>query len=607
MQTLARTLLGLALWPALLHAMTIAPVPVMLPATTTVRGMPYFVIDDPGDVSSLTVADDIIATSLLPGTSAGIIDRIQFGPDGQPFPGPASDQLVLSTTGLLDIPQAGDWSFAITAADGFRFRLGAALAVVAEQSAPTRHTEARVVVQVPAPGLYPFELLHFERLGPDLLTLTAAPGAEPADDAWRLVGDVAHDGLPVYGSSGFMVRSVTAVATGQIPDLNTADTLLAGGPGIRSETVAIAPQINFFDTGNPGRFGDDRPFPTDTPGEDDHFAFVAHALIVLPDAGPWTFGLNADDGGRVRIDGATVVTQDGQQTASDALGVFVAPAPGVYNLQLVYYDFTGNSEAELFVARGEPGAFDAGAFRLVGDVARGGIPAFVTTCGDGIVDADEQCDLGASNGDPTTCCTALCALRGADESCGVTDTTCAAVARCSGTTPICPSDAAVACPICQWAVSVPRIDLRATQTGGTFALTGTVAARDGGFDPATDGVRISITDNAGTLVADGILPARPYEPAHSGWRVNKPRTRFAWRDPNAAQNTDDEMLSRALFTTESGASLHFRLSGDVRRLPTGSLHFPLHARITPAAAPEPSSRCGVLSLARSLRRGRRKR
>ena len=53
MKTFRRTFRLLALWPTLIRAATIAPVPVELPTSSTVRGMAYVVIDDPGPSNRL--------------------------------------------------------------------------------------------------------------------------------------------------------------------------------------------------------------------------------------------------------------------------------------------------------------------------------------------------------------------------------------------------------------------------------------------------------------------------------------------------------------------------------------------------------------------------
>ena len=47
---------------------------------------------------------------------------------------------------------------------------------------------------------------------------------------------------------------------------------------------------------------------------------------------------------------------------------------GTYQLRLVFYERGGGSEIELFAAEGSFGAFEANAFRLVGDVAGSGLP-----------------------------------------------------------------------------------------------------------------------------------------------------------------------------------------------------------------------------------------
>jgi hypothetical protein len=61
-------------------------------------------------------------------------------------------------------------------------------------------------------------------------------------------------------------------------------------------------------------------------------------------------------------------------------------------------------------------------------------------CGNGIVDADEQCDLGPGNGSPTNCCTTLCEFRAEDNVCRPAANACDVAEHCSGTSDTCPPD-----------------------------------------------------------------------------------------------------------------------------------------------------------------------
>ena len=66
-----------------------------------------------------------------------------------------------------------------------------------------------------------------------------------------------------------------------------------------------------------------------------------------------------------------------------------------------------------------------------------------SSCGDVFVDQSigEECDEGAAvNGTPESCCTAICTLRTAGETCRPASGPCDVAESCSGSSPICPAD-----------------------------------------------------------------------------------------------------------------------------------------------------------------------
>ena len=189
-------------------------------------------------------------------------------------------------------------------------------------------------------------------------------------------------------SAEFIVRDVKS--TGAIQNLADADALI-GGAGIASETTTTRTFIDMLDADNPpspdpvGRFSNDQSFPNDAPGvNDDDFAIHVTTNVIITSAGVYSFGLNSDDGTRLRIfDGTTtvdVVNDNFQHSPEDHLGTITFSSPGQYALDLIFFEHGGFAAVELWAAKGDFATFDDanGAFRLVGDVANGGLATAVS-------------------------------------------------------------------------------------------------------------------------------------------------------------------------------------------------------------------------------------
>ena len=168
-----------------------------------------------------------------------------------------------------------------------------------------------------------------------------------------------------------------------IVDLASATQSLDAGGG----TYYPAPFINYIDPEDYGeaRFGGSIPFAGDTPGDTDHFALRITGTVRIPSAGAWTFGVNSDDGFRLKITGAAftaaygsgttcsgdTMTLDGLRGPADSLGVCTLGA-GDFSLELDFFENTGGSGIEFFAAAGAKNTFDA-SFKLVGDTRSGGL------------------------------------------------------------------------------------------------------------------------------------------------------------------------------------------------------------------------------------------
>ncbi len=166
-------------------------------------------------------------------------------------------------------------------------------------------------------------------------------------------------------------------ATGTVDSLAAAEQVISD-PRKRLHTVTEqAAVINYFNTGSPGQFDNDRPFPGTQMNVDvEDFVILVTGEVLIPSAGEWTFGVNSDDGFGLTLTrgGRTyAMSHPDPRGPGDTLEVFNIAQAGQYDLRLVFYERGGGSELELFAAPGRRNSFSATHFRLVGDIARGGL------------------------------------------------------------------------------------------------------------------------------------------------------------------------------------------------------------------------------------------
>ena len=186
-------------------------------------------------------------------------------------------------------------------------------------------------------------------------------------------------GLLVPGITVREVRKNTAF--GAMTNLADTDQLLAyppGSPQILSQTTAVRPTVNFFGEGGDGHYGANQQWPN---GGGDHFCIKATGVLQIPTAGPWTFGVNSDDGGRIRINGQNVMVDDTNHGPSDHFGTVTLPA-GSHTFEVVMWEQGGGDECEFFAAPGSFGSWGT-QFKLVGDTANGGLAVFTSPSGVG--------------------------------------------------------------------------------------------------------------------------------------------------------------------------------------------------------------------------------
>ncbi|MFM7140941.1 MAG: hypothetical protein ACKO2K_03385 [Alphaproteobacteria bacterium] len=70
----------------------------------------------------------------------------------------------------------------------------------------------------------------------------------------------------------------------------------------------------------------------------------------------------------------------------------------------------------------------------------GSVTSAHALCGNSIVEIDENCDQGASNGTPGSCCSQVCLYKPATATCRAAAGACDVAESCTGTSDTCPAD-----------------------------------------------------------------------------------------------------------------------------------------------------------------------
>ncbi|MGE5611428.1 MAG: lamin tail domain-containing protein [Bacillota bacterium] len=207
-------------------------------------------------------------------------------------------------------------------------------------------------------------------------------GASFDDRAWPIHGPTAVG----FDASGVGQFSVTeAWSSAALNNIDDAINFLSSGRGtIYNYSASV---INLRDSDSQdGNFWDGTLFKGDKPGQDPNFALRITGTIHVPTSGEWTFGVNSDDGFRLKIQGARFTsTSDWETTVSgdtmthangrpqmDSLGVAEIDA-GDHAVELYFYQGYGEAEVEFFAAEGAKSSYWDGGFALVGDVYGGGL------------------------------------------------------------------------------------------------------------------------------------------------------------------------------------------------------------------------------------------
>lgn len=204
-----------------------------------------------------------------------------------------------------------------------------------------------------------------------------------------------------YGmlTPGLTVRQVHASGTsGGLGTVAQADALLAlpkGHANIASEATVILPELNLLGDGSDGHYDGNHPLPD---GQADVYVIHATGVITIPATGNYVFGLNSDDGGRIKIDGTAVMIDDSNHGPEDHLSAPVMLTAGTHTIDVIMWEGYGGDEVELYAAPGTETSWSSN-FKLVGGA--GGLavstPPLTTSGASGAVATNVQSLMNGVN------------------------------------------------------------------------------------------------------------------------------------------------------------------------------------------------------------------
>lgn len=323
----------------------------------------------------------------LPSSLVAVIDRVSgnspiinfgAGSDGYfasdaPFPGGSGDDLAMRARGFLEVPQPGVIALFVNSDDGFRSGVGATTLRVAGIKGQSDMDSFFLIDQ---PGLYPFEVIWFERGGAENFEIhhwtpqgafLVGDRADPsgvkiwlnasgeASAAWPWspsyqvrLGDPSFPPQTCQEGYGFKVRVVKSPDFWPL-DLDSAEHLLQGLNPPAWEVNQKSEVLDFVDSGPPGHFDSRAPFPgleALSANNNDYFALEATGWIELT-PGTHIFGINSDDGFRLEVGGQVVAEYRDLRAVSVTFGSVTVTQPGLYPLRLVYWEGWGDASLEL--------------------------------------------------------------------------------------------------------------------------------------------------------------------------------------------------------------------------------------------------------------------
>jgi hypothetical protein len=158
---------------------------------------------------------------------------------------------------------------------------------------------------------------------------------------------------------------VKSVATAEAVMLGTSRTSLWTGSTDFINYVTTTSNNDWTDWGNAG---DGKLLPN---GSMENVVLQAAATLTITTGDTYTFCINTDDGGRLKVDGSLLIHDDGLHGPEDRFGSLVLAA-GKHSIEFLGFEWVGGGGFEVWAKRGSQDWFDDD-FRLVGDTANGGL------------------------------------------------------------------------------------------------------------------------------------------------------------------------------------------------------------------------------------------
>lgn len=168
-------------------------------------------------IGDISVAESVITTPSMQTSAtteiAPVINYLDTAggahyADDLPFPsmviGSSLDDYALEATATVTLDQAGEWTFGVNSDDGFRLTLQrGATSFSMEHATPRGAQDTLQTFTITDPGEYQLRLTYYERGGGAEVEMFAAAGTHTVwGTQFKLIGDTANGGLPVYTSEG---------------------------------------------------------------------------------------------------------------------------------------------------------------------------------------------------------------------------------------------------------------------------------------------------------------------------------------------------------------------------------------------------------------------